>query len=151
MHLRAPPGTTTEAEHHSCVECAAADALETERWLTLARKTQDSALPFPRASVCVSHILMCSFGSKFAVRATQRHDRISRPGRPQAAVNSICCRLQQFVRQLVSPHMRSSSKESRKPRTVGLLSILRAPITWMPIAKFLTVIIRRTNLMFPVR
>ena len=44
MHLRAPPGTTSGAP--LLRKCTAADAFE----------TQDSALPFPRASVCVSHI-----------------------------------------------------------------------------------------------
>jgi len=45
---------------------------------------------------------------------------------------------------------RSSLKESRKRRTVGLYWILRAPIAWMPIATFLTASIRRTKLMAPV-
>src|SRR5262249_45726355 len=47
-------------------------------------------------------------------------------------------------------HGRSNLKESRKRRTVGLYWTLRAPIAWMPIAKFLTASIRRTKLMFPV-
>src|SRR5947209_5706520 len=75
MHL-----LVQQAEHHFCVECAAADAFETERWLTLARKRKTAPCRFPELRCAFPTFSLCSFGSfasKSAEAAYPRRFRIT--------------------------------------------------------------------------
>src|SRR5712672_4250149 len=54
MHLRAPPGTTSGAALLRRMHCGR--CVRNETGVDSRTQTQDSPLPFPSASVCVSHV-----------------------------------------------------------------------------------------------